>query len=301
MTSTNRPIDVRVRNRLDARGIALAILVMVLVGGSFAMVKVGLRDLPVFGLLLLRMLVASVALGIYMRWVGLPFAYSGRARQFVVAQTVAFAAGQVLLFLGLAQTTAGRGAILLNVQPFITLLLLPLFVPTERLDSRRVLGTAIAFAGVVFVLAERGVSGGAWVGDLLVLASAVLWTSNVIMNKTMPAELHPVPLIFWGVSGAVPVLVAMTLIFEPHATWRLTTEAVVSVMYLGIVTAAFSFVAFVWLIRAYSASRVNAFVFLSPVFGVLVGWIALGEQLTWTQAAGTLGVAAGIWIVNTDK
>jgi drug/metabolite transporter (DMT)-like permease len=272
---------------------------MLLLGASYAMVKVGLRDLPVFGLLLLRMLVASLALGIYMAWVGLPFAYGGRARQFVLAQTVAFTAGQVLLYMGLAQTTAGRGAILLNVQPFITLLLLPFFVPTERLDVRRLLGTAIAFAGVVFVLAERGVSGGAWIGDLLVLASAALWAVNVIMNKTMPAELHPVALIFWCVAGGVPVLVAMTLIFEPHATWRLTTEAVVSVMYLGIVAAAFSFVAFVWLIRAYSASRVNAFTFLTPVFGVLIGWMALGEQLTWTQAAGTLGVAAGIWIVNS--
>jgi drug/metabolite transporter (DMT)-like permease len=288
-------------NRLDTRGIALAILVMVTLGGSYTMIKVGFRDLPVYGLLLLRMLVASVALGIYMRWVGLPFAYGGRARQFVLAHTVVFAGNQVLLYLGLAQTTAGRGAILLNVQPFITLLLLPLFIPTERLDSRRLLGTVVAFGGVVLVLAARGVSGGTWVGDLLVLASAALWTSNVIMNKTMPAELHSVPLIFWGVSGAVPVLLAMTLIFEPYATWRLTAEAVISVMYLGIVTAAFSFVALVWLIRTYTASRVNAFVFLSPVFGVLIGWIALGEQLTWTQAAGVLCVAAGIWIVNTDK
>jgi drug/metabolite transporter (DMT)-like permease len=286
---------------VDARGIALAILVMLLLGASYAMVKVGLQDLPVFGLLLLRMLVASVALGIYMRWVGLRFAYSGRARQFVLAQTVAFTAGQVLLYMGLAQTTAGRGAILLNVQPFFALLLLPFFVPAERLDFRRLLGTAIAFAGVVFVLAELGLSGGTWVGDLLVLASAAFWAGNVIMNKTMPAELHPVPLIFWCVTAGVPVVLAMTLIFEPHATWRLTTEAFVSVLYLGIVAAAFCFVAFVWLIRAYSPSRVNAFTFLTPVFGVLIGWIALGEQLTWTQAAGTLGVAAGIWIVNTDR
>ena len=274
---------------------------MLLIGGSFAVVKVGLRDLPVFGLLLLRLLVASLALASYMAWAGLPFLYSGRARQFVLWQTVAFAVGQVLLYLGLAQTTAGRGAILLNVQPCFTLLLLPLFVPTEHLDARRVLGTVVAFAGVVFVLAERGVSGGTWLGDLLVLASAALWTSNVIMNKAMPAEIHPVPLIFWGVTGAVPVAAAMTLIFEPNATWRLTTEAVASVIYLGVVIAAFSFVAFVWLTRTYSAGRVNAFVFLSPVFGVLIGWIALGEQLTWTQAAGTFGVAAGIWIVNTDK
>ena len=138
-----------------------------------------------------------------MAWVGLPFAYGGRARLFILAQGAAFTANQVLLYLGLAETTAGRGAILLNVQPFFTLLLLPLFVPTERLDSRRLLGTVVAFAGVVFVLAERGVSGGTWIGDLLVLAAAALWTSNVIMNKTMPAEIYPVPLIFWSVTGFV--------------------------------------------------------------------------------------------------
>ena len=46
---------------------------------------------------------------------------------------------------------------------------------------------------------------------------------------------------------------------------------------------------------------VNAFVFLSPVFGVLIAWAALGESATALQAAGALGVASGIWIVNTGR
>ena len=153
----------------------------------------------------------------------------------------------------------------------------------------------------VFVLAERGVSGETRLGDLIVLAAAVFWASAVIMNKTMPVAIHPVSAIFWSVTGAAPVFLAMTLILEPDATWRLTTDAVVSVIYLGILAGAFSFVVFVSLIQKYAASRVNVFVFLSPVFGVLIGWLALGEQFTWSQAAGTLGVAAGIWFVNVDR
>jgi drug/metabolite transporter (DMT)-like permease len=45
----------------------------------------------------------------------------------------------------------------------------------------------------------------------------------------------------------------------------------------------------------------NAFVFLSPVFGVLIAWAALGESVTALQGAGVFGVASGIWIVNTGR
>ena len=61
------------------------------------------------------------------------------------------------------------------------------------------------------------------------------------------------------------------------------------------------FVLMVWLVRAYSASRVNVFVFLSPVFGVLIGWAALGETMSALQALGALAVAAGILIVTAER
>ena len=59
------------------------------------------------------------------------------------------------------------------------------------------------------------------------------------------------------------------------------------------------FVLFVWLIRTYSAARVNVFVFLSPVFGLLIAWLVLGEPISLLQAGGALAVAAGIWVVNS--
>ena len=57
--------------------------------------------------------------------------------------------------------------------------------------------------------------------------------------------------------------------------------------------------AFTWLIRHYAAIKVNAFVFLSPVFGVLIGWAFLGEPLSLAQAAGALLVGGGIYVVNS--
>ncbi len=187
------------------------------------------------------------------------------------------------------------------MQPFLTLLVLPLVLPAERLTARRMVGTAVAFGGVVLVLAARGTSGGSWLGDALLLMAAATWTLLVVLSKTTPSEVSAVSLIFWNVAGAGPVLALLTVFVERGATWRLSTAAVASILYLGVLAAGIGFVGFVWLTRTYTATRVNAFVFLSPVFGVLIAWAALGESVTILQAAGALGVASGIWIVNTGR
>ena len=60
------------QERLDARAIGLMVLLTAIWGGSFTFVKLGLRDLPVFGSICLRFLLASVILTIYCRWTAVP-------------------------------------------------------------------------------------------------------------------------------------------------------------------------------------------------------------------------------------
>lgn len=287
--------------RLDARAIALAVLAMAVLGGSYTAGKVALQDLPAFGLLALRMAVTTLALGAYAAWIGLSLAQRGATVRYIVAQTAIFALTQALLFVALGMTSAGRVAILFNMQPFFTLLLLPLFVAGDRLTPRRWLGTGIAFAGVALVLGERGSGGASLVGDLLALVSAVGWTGNIILNKRMPGQFNPVSMVFWNCAGAIPLFAVLSLALEPAEAWRFTSSAVASVLYLGVVAACLGFVLVAWLTRAYSASRVNVFVFLSPVFGVLIGWAVLGEAVTLMQGLGALAVAAGILFVTAER
>lgn len=131
------------------------------------------------------------------------------------------------------------------------------------------------------------------------MLGALGWSATNILAKVMPREVHPASIILWSTAGALPVMGLLTLALEPGRAWRLTAPAVASVLYLGGVAAAFSFVVFTRLIRRYSALKVNAFVFLSPVFGVLIGWAALGEPLSALQAAGALLVGGGIYLVNS--
>ena len=285
--------------RLDARASGLAVLAMAILGGSYTAGKIALHDLPVFGMLCLRMVVSTATLGAYAAWAGIPLVRGGRSAAYVLGQTGFFLLSQVSLFIGLTLTGAGRAAIMFNMQPFFTLLLLPLFVPGEGVGARRWLGTAAAFGGVALVLAARG-TGGAVAGDALCLLAALGWTGNVILNKRMPSEVNSAALIFWNVAAAIPVTGLLSLVLERGAAWRFTPAAVASVLYLGIVAAGLGFVLIVWLVRTYSASRFNVFVFLSPVFGVAIGWALLGEPVGPLQALGALAVAAGILVVSTE-
>jgi drug/metabolite transporter (DMT)-like permease len=287
--------------RLDARASGLAVLAMAILGGSYTAGKIALHDLPVFGMLCLRMLITTATLGAYAAWARVPLLQTGRSAGYVLGQTGFFLLSQVSLFIGLTLTGAGRAAIMFNMQPFFTLLLLPLFVPAERVGARRWLGTTAAFGGVALVLAARGTGDGTLLGDALCLLAALGWTGNVILNKKMPREIDSAALIFWNVAAAIPVVGLLSLVLEGEAAWRFTPAAVASVLYLGTVAAGLGFVLIVWLVRTYSASRVNVFVFLSPVFGVLIGGLLLAEPISLQQALGALGVAAGILIVSTER
>jgi drug/metabolite transporter (DMT)-like permease len=287
--------------RLDARAIALALLAMAILGGSYTAVKVALQDLPIFGTLALRMVVTTLTLGAWALCMGVPLAQRGAAAWYVLAQAGFFVASQTLLFFALGMTSAGRAAILFNMQPFFTLLLLPLFVPAERVTRIRWLGTGVAFLGVALVLGQQVAGGGSLLGDVLVLVAALGWTGNIVLNKKMPGSVNAVAVIFWNAAAAIPLFGLLTLAFEPREAWNLTPVAIGSVLYLGVLAAGLGFVLIVWLTRTYSASRVNVFVFLSPVFGVLIGWAVLDEAMSAMQALGALAVAAGILIVTSER
>jgi len=131
------------------------VLLTAIWGGSFTFVKLGLRDLPVFGSICLRFALAAGILTVYCRVTGIPIWYTGRNARYLLASAAAFAWGQALLYLGLNLTTAGRGSIFFNTQPFFTLLLMPLFIPEETFTARKLVGTAVAFSGVVLLFLER--------------------------------------------------------------------------------------------------------------------------------------------------
>jgi drug/metabolite transporter (DMT)-like permease len=214
-----------------------------------------------------------------------------------------FALEFLLLFPGLALTTASRGVVFLYTAPFFTALGAHLLLPGERMSARQAVGLLIAFAGVAATFAEGLLAGGGSLrGDLMCLAGGAMWGATTVAVKANPA-LARAPsskLLFLQLAGSAPLLLL--------GAWalgeRLDLPAVAPIAWAGLFyqTVVVAFVSYlVWfrLILTYPAGRIAGFTFLTPLFGILAGALLLGEHASPALLVGLTAIAVGMRLVNS--
>jgi drug/metabolite transporter (DMT)-like permease len=78
----------------------------------------------------------------------------------------------------------------------------------------------------------------------------------------------------------------------------LSTVSIVSMLYQTVWVVSITYVIWFFLVSHYSANRLSAFTFLTPLFGVAAGHFVLGEPMTPAFAAAVALVAGGLVLVN---
>ncbi|MCE2485267.1 MAG: DMT family transporter [Desulfurellaceae bacterium] len=296
-------ISVSADSPLDLLAVSLTIVLCAIWGGAFVAIKVGTMDMPPLGAGALRFLLTSLVLTGWAYYRRVPLRFGRTEAMLLLILGVLFFYTNVAAYVGTSRTTSGRAAVFFYAQPIFLALLAPYFLPGDRLTLRKLSGLGLAFGGVIVLfLAKLG--GGitpTLIGDAIVLSGAVATAVSGVMTKRVAGRIHPVALICWQSWMSWPLLGLSSWMWEADAVFVFSGRAVVSILYLGIVSAAFGFVAYAWLIQRNSATRVAALTFLSPVFAVLYGWLLLGEYMGASQLAGVAGVCLGVYIVNSGR
>ena len=215
-----------------------------------------------------------------------------------------FAIEFIALFLALDLTTVTRTSVIFYSMPVWLTLAAHVLIPAERIHRAKGLGLALAFAGVAWAIIDRdaGAAGQASLtGDIAALIAAFGWAAVALIVRVSPLNrVRPEMQNFWQLAVSAPILLLAALFFGPFIRdlqvihlWGLAFQIVV--------VAGAGFLFWIWLLSIYPASSVASFSFLSPIFGILLGWLLLGEQAGWSIfAAGGL-VAAGILLINRPK
>jgi len=210
----------------------------------------------------------------------------------------------VVMYLGLVHTTASRGVVLLYLAPFVVAFGAHYLIPGDRLTVPKITGLTAALAGLVVAMSEGFAAPGrpTLAGDLLSLLAAVMWGATTVFIRATPLRRAPAEKILLyqlAVSAAILPLLS-SLMGEPGIT-DLSPPVLWAFAYTVIVVAFVSYVAWFWLVRNYPPTRVSAFTFLCPVFGVLAGNLMLDEAFTPSLAAASALIAFGIYLVNKPQ
>ena len=213
---------------------------------------------------------------------------------------VLFAVEFICLFVALDLTTVTRSAIIFYSMPVWLALIGHLLIKGERITGRKAMGLGLAFAGVVVALVMRGGpdAEGSVIGDLCALAAAMSWAGIAALAKASRLrDVRPEMQLIWQLAVSVPLLALAAFAFGPFLRdpgW--IHWAGLGFQILVIVSA--GFLLWLWLLSIYPAASVAAFSFLSPVFGVLLGWLLLGERIGPGIAAALTLVVVGLILIN---
>ncbi|EBO5658827.1 O-acetylserine/cysteine exporter [Salmonella enterica] len=277
----------------------LALLVVVVWGLNFVVIKVGLHHMPPLLLAGLRFLLVAFPAIFFVARPKVPLTL-------LLGYGLTISFGQfAFLFCAIKfGMPAGLASLVLQAQAFFTMAL-GAFVFSERLQRKQLAGIALAIIGVL-VLIEASLNGQhiAMSGFMLTLAAAFSWACGNIFNKKIMQH-SPRPavmsLVVW--SALIPSLpfLLSSLLLEgaDHITQSLITidmTTILSLLYLAFVATILGYGIWGALLGRYETWRVAPLSLLVPVVGLASAAVLLGETLTGMQLAGAVLIMAGLYI-----
>jgi O-acetylserine/cysteine efflux transporter len=287
---------------MSPRDLLLALVVVVVWGVNFVVIKVGLHGVPPMLLGALRFTLAAVPAVFFVKRPNLQWRWL-----FAYGATISFGQFAFLFSAMYVGMPAGLASLVLQAQAFFTLMFAALFLH-ERLRLANVAGLLIAAGGLAVIGLQGGHSKTA-AGFALTLCAACMWAlGNIVTKKVGNVDL--VGLVVWGsLIPPLPFFAASYLFEGPRriaaALSGISAMSIFAIVYLAWIATLIGYGLWSRLLSRYPASQVAPFSLLVPIVGLASASLFLDEQLTMVQIAGAMLVMAGLavnvlggWVVE---
>jgi drug/metabolite transporter (DMT)-like permease len=206
----------------------------------------------------------------------------------------------VLIYRGLLLTSASRAVVFLYTAPFFVALGSYQFLG-ERLRGSQWGGLALCFAGVALAIGvpQANVDANVLLGDLMIVGGGALWAATTLLVKaTALVRAAPEKALGYQVAMSIPIL-GLAAWFWGETLTRVPGPLALSLMvYQAVWVVGLTFLLWVALVKTYSASKLSAFTFITPLFGVVASYFIMHDTLTLAFGAAALLVIAGLYLVN---
>ncbi len=297
--SSNQPLSSAGRP-LTPCAVALMLMLCLSWGFNQIAVKLALPDIPPMLQATIRSSGALVVLFLIARVRGVKlFERDGTLRAGLLAGVI-FGVEFVLIYRGLLLTSASRAVVFLYTAPFFVAFGSYVFLG-ERLRASQWGGLALCFAGVALAIGvpQADVDGRVLLGDLLIIAGGALWAATTLIVKASallhaPAEKG----LGYQVALSVPILGFAAWVSGETLTRVPGPLALTLMVYQAVWVVGLTFLIWFALVKTYSASKLSAFTFITPLFGVVASYFIMHDTLTLAFGAAALLVIAGLYLVN---
>ncbi|MBU0690941.1 DMT family transporter [bacterium] len=268
-------------------------------GTSFLWIKIALRELDPLTLVMWRVLFGVITVGITILLARKRIIWKGR--QFWIPALLGITGTAIpisMISWAELRIDSGIAGILNGTMPIWTILIAHFAIQDDRLTLSKISGILIGFAGMYLLLnPDVGVARDV-VGQLAVVAAAMLYAASTVMTKRYLRGVHSQQITLPSLLSALALMLVLTIsstgkITIPHKpmTW-------IACGWMGIVGMGLAQQVWFWLIGHWSASRLSMVTYVFPVAALTLGVIFLGERVSWELIVGGGMIIGGIILVN---
>jgi drug/metabolite transporter (DMT)-like permease len=278
------------------RDYALLLLLSALWGGSFLLIKIGVETLTPLWVAGLRILIGGLALLLLLglRRTALPRGKAVWMRlsfMGLVGNLIPFA----LIGWGELQVPSALAAILMAMVPLIVVILAHFAVADEPLTRGKLLGIVLGSAGLIVLIGPSALAGigGHVAGELAILAATACYAASALVARGLPAigaDAASAGMLL----VAAPVALLAAGFLDPPARLAPSLPSLLAAGALGVMCTGFGYVLFFRILKSAGAGFASMNNFLVPLFGVIYGWIGLGERLPASAFAALVLIFCGL-------
>jgi drug/metabolite transporter (DMT)-like permease len=289
---------------LDTVAIAVTVGLCVIWGFNQVAIKFAIHEIPPLLQAAARSAIAALCVAAYAYLRGIRLFSRDGTLLAGIAAGVLFALEFVLIYRGLVWTTATRGVLFLYAAPFFVVVGSRLLIPSDRFYPSQWFGLTLSFIGIViaFGLPTPAADPRQMLGDLMLLGAGAAWGATTLLIKaSLLRRISAEKTALYQLVVSAPLLAIGAAALGERIEAMPSALALAAFAYQALVVVSVSFVIWFALILRYSANRLSAFTFLTPLFGVAAGHLVLNEPLTPAFALAVGFVALGLVLVNRPR
>ncbi len=285
----------------------ILIVLVIIWGSAFMFTKLALANFPPTTFVAFRLIMGAIILLIVLF-------FQRRAYQSITPReyfifTIMAILGNALPFFSISwgqqYVDSSLAGILMAVMPLATLFLSHFFLPDERLNSRRLFGFLLGFAGVVILLNPKALltldMGNALKAELAILFGAFCYAINTIIARKKAHNDDLLTSAYVLTIASVFMLPISINIEDPWINLPITPLALFSLLFMGVLATALATVFYFRLIRSAGPAFLSQINYLIPVWAMLVGAIFMGETIHLSAVFALVLLLTGLTLANTNR
>ena len=273
-------------------------------GSTYLAIRYGIESFAPYRMMGMRSLVAGAVLYLWGRRQSTERLSPAHWRSAFLLGALFFLGGHGCLAWAEKRIPSGVASLLVATIP-VWLALFEISLGRIRLTPRLVLGLTLGFCGVLFLAEPAELLPGESIdvlGTVAVLLSATSWAVGTIVSRRIPLPQSSI------LSSGMNLLAGGTLLIlvgflsgETAPSAEVSLRSLLAVSYLIVFGSIVGFVAYMWLLRVETASKVGTYAFVNPGIAVFLGWLAGGEALSGRILLAAALMVSGVAILVTSK